>query len=190
MLKIRFFSFLILTVSLFYGQQNKLSIETETSIYSNWNTYFSYNLISSIDNGESVIYFASYNSIFSYDTSSNQIEKFDTLNELSGDEISAFYYSEINNNIVIGYSSGFLQIIDAYCFTLWFALTGAGDTKIPAIFDIINHWFVFVPLCYFLGIYCGYGYWGAWFSFGIMLVFIAIFMFIRFKSGNWKNIKV
>ena len=126
MLKIRFFSFLILTVSLFYGQQNKLSIETETSIYSNWNTYFSYNLISSIDNGESVIYFASYNSIFSYDTSSNQIEKFDTLNELSGDEISAFYYSEINNNIVIGYGSGFLQIIDL------------NSNSIINIYDILN----------------------------------------------------
>ena len=126
MLKIRFFSFLILTVSLFYGQQNKLSIETETSIYSNWNTYFSYNLISSIDNGESVIYFASYNSIFSYDISSNQIEKFDTLNELSGDEISAFYYSEINNNIVIGYSSGFLQIIDL------------NSNSIINIYDILN----------------------------------------------------
>ena len=126
MLKIRFFSFLILTVSLFYGQQNKLSIETETSIYSNWNTYFSYNLISAIDNGESVIYFASYNSIFSYDTSSNQIEKFDTLNELSGDEISAFYYSEINNNIVIGYSSGFLQIIDL------------NSNSIINIYDILN----------------------------------------------------
>ena len=48
MLKIRFFSFLFLTVSLFYAQQNKLSIETEASIYSNWNTYFSYNLISVI----------------------------------------------------------------------------------------------------------------------------------------------
>ena len=126
MLKIRFFSFLILTISLFYGQQNKLSIETETSIYSNWNTYFSYNLISSIDNGESVIYFASYNSIFSYDTSSNQIEKFDTLNELSGDEISAFYYSEINNNIVIGYSSGFLQIINL------------NSNSIINIYDILN----------------------------------------------------
>ena len=126
MLKIRFFSFLIITVSLFYGQQNKLSIETETSIYSNWNTYFSYNLISSIDNGESVIYFASYNSIFSYDTSSNQIEKFDTLNELSGDEISAFYYSEINNNIVIGYISGFLQIIDL------------NSNSIINIYDILN----------------------------------------------------
>ena len=126
MLKIHFFSFLFLTVSFFYGQQNKLSIETETSIYSNWNTYFSYNLISAIDNGESVIYFASYNSIFSYDTSSNQIEKFDTLNELSGDEISAFYYSEINNNIVIGYSSGFLQIIDL------------NSNSIINIYDILN----------------------------------------------------
>ena len=126
MLKIHFFSFLFLTVSLFYGQQNKLSIETETSIYSNWNTYFSYNLISAIDNGESVIYFASYNSIFSYDTSSNQIEKFDTLNELSGDEISAFYYSEINNNIVIGYRSGFLQIIDL------------NSNSIINIYDILN----------------------------------------------------
>ena len=126
MLKIRFFSFLFLTVSLFYGQQNKLSIETEASIYSNWNTYFSYNLISAIDNGESVIYFASYNSIFSYDISSNQIEKFDTLNELSGDEISAFYFSEINNNIVIGYSSGFLQIIDL------------NSNSIINIYDILN----------------------------------------------------
>ena len=126
MLKIRFFSFLFLIVSLFYGQQNKLSIETEASIYSNWNTYFSYNLISAIDNGESVIYFASYNSIFSYDISSNQIEKFDTLNELSGDEISAFYFSEINNNIVIGYSSGFLQIIDL------------NSNSIINIYDILN----------------------------------------------------
>ena len=85
---------------------------------------------------------------------------------------------------------GFLQFIDAFCFTLWFALTGAGDTRIPAIFDILNHWLVFVPLCYFLGIYCGYGYWGAWVSFGIMLLFIAIFMFWRFKTGKWKNITV
>ena len=126
MLKIRFFSLLFLWASLFYGQQNKLSIETETSIYSNWDTYFSYNLVSEIDYGEAVIYFASYNSIFSFDPSSNQTEKFDTLNELSGDEISAFYYSEINNNIVIGYSSGFLQIIDL------------NSNSIINIYDILN----------------------------------------------------
>ena len=84
---------------------------------------------------------------------------------------------------------GLLQFIDAFCFTLWFALTGAGDTKIPAIFDILNHWLVFIPLCYIFSIYFGYGYWGAWFSFGFHLIIIAIFMFVRFKMGNWKKIK-
>jgi putative MATE family efflux protein len=85
---------------------------------------------------------------------------------------------------------GLLQAIDAFCFTLWFALTGAGDTKILAIIDILNHWLIFIPLCYFLSIYCGYGYWGAWFSFGVMLTGLAPFLFIRFKIGNWKKIKV
>ena len=85
---------------------------------------------------------------------------------------------------------GFLQIIDAYCFTLWFALTGAGDTKVLAIVDILNHWLIFIPLCYFLSIYCGYGYWGAWASFGVMLSLLAPFLYIRFKNGNWKEIEV
>jgi len=84
---------------------------------------------------------------------------------------------------------GFLQIIDAFCFTLWFALTGAGDTKVLAIVDILNHWLIFIPLCYFLSIYYGFGYWGAWASFGVMLTGLAPFLFIRFKKGNWKKIK-
>tara|TARA_B100000401_G_scaffold190489_2_gene128259 strand:+ start:3047 stop:4450 length:1404 start_codon:yes stop_codon:yes gene_type:complete len=85
---------------------------------------------------------------------------------------------------------GFLQIIDAYCFTLWFALTGAGDTKVLALVDILNHWLIFIPLCYFLSIYCGYGYWGAWASFGVMLSALAPFLYFRFKQGNWKKIEV
>ena len=141
MLKTRFFSFLFLTVSLFYGQQNKLSIETETSTYSNWEAYFSYNLISAIDNGESVIYFASYNSIFSYDILDNQIEKFDTLNELSGDEISAFYFSETNNKIAIGYSSGFLQMIDLNSNTIINIYDIVNKPTITSNKKIINHFF-------------------------------------------------
>jgi len=85
---------------------------------------------------------------------------------------------------------GLLQFVDAFCFTLWFALTGAGDTKTPALVDILNHWLIFVPLCYLLSIHYNYGYWGAWYSFAIHLIFLATFMFIRFKKGHWKNIKV
>ena len=126
MLKVRVLLIICLTVCPIYAQQNKLSLDKDSSEYSNWDTYFSYNLISSIDEGESVIYFASYNSIFSFNISTNQIEKFDTLNELSGDEISAFYHSEINNIIAVGYSNGFLQIIDL------------NTSSIINIYDILN----------------------------------------------------
>ena len=126
MLKIRIFYFLSLTTVFFYAQQDKLSIDAERSFYSNWDTYFSYNLITAIDNSDSLIYFASYNSIFSFNTISNQIEKFDTLNGLSGDEISALYHSEINNIIAIGYDTGFIQIIDL------------NSDSIINIYDILN----------------------------------------------------
>ena len=60
---------------------------------------------------------------------------------------------------------GFIQFIDAICFTLWFALTGAGDTKVLAFVDILSHWLLFIPLVYFLGITLNMGYWGAWIGF-------------------------
>ena len=85
---------------------------------------------------------------------------------------------------------GLLQFVDAFCFTLWFALTGAGDTKIPAIVDVLTHWVLFIPACYFLGITLGLGFWGPWIAFGLHLTFFAIFVFWRFRGGYWKTIKV
>lgn len=141
MLKIRVFIFLFISIHFSYTQQNKLSIENNSTSYSGWDTYFSYNAISSINDGEEIIYFASYNSIFSYNTSSSQIQKFDTLNELSGDEISAFYYSENNNIIAIGYSSGFLQLIDLNSNTIINIYDILNKPSIPADKKIINHFF-------------------------------------------------
>jgi len=85
---------------------------------------------------------------------------------------------------------GLLQFLDAICFTLWFALTGAGDTRIPAIVDVLSHWVLFVPACYILGIYLNFGFWGPWLSFGLHLTFFGLFVFYRFKKGTWKTIKV
>ena len=101
----------------------------------------------------------------------------------------------INDSEVIVYAVpglrfiGLLQFADAVCFTIWFALTGAGDTKIPALVDVLTHWILFIPLCYFLGVFLGYGYWGAWISFGAHLIFFAVFVYHRFKKGHWKKIK-
>ncbi len=85
---------------------------------------------------------------------------------------------------------GLLQFVDAVCFTLWFALTGSGDTKVPALVDIISHWLLFVPACWILGITFDMGFWGPWLAFGIHLTFFSIFIFYRFKKGKWKDIKV
>ena len=141
MLKARLFFFLCFTVSLLYTQQNKVSIETNSSAYSGWDTYFSYNLIFSVADGENEIYFVSYNSIFKYNTLNSQIEKFDTLNELSGDEISAFYHSENKNLIVIGYSSGLLQIINLNSNEIINIYDIINKTSIPADRKIINHFY-------------------------------------------------
>ena len=141
MLKARLFFFFCFTVSLLYTQQNKLSIETNSSAYSGWETYFSYNSIFSITEGVNEIYFASYNSIFSYDSIDSQTEKFDTLNELSGDEISAFYHSENKNLIAVGYSSGFLQLIDLNSNTIINIYDILNKPTIPADRKTINHFY-------------------------------------------------
>ena len=141
MLKARLFFIFCFTVSLLYTQQNKLSIETNSSAYSGWETYFSYNSIPSIAEGVNEIYFASYNSIFSYNIFNSQIEKFDTLNELSGDEISAFYHSENNNLIAIGYSSGFLQIINLNSSSIINIYDILNKPTIPADRKKINHFY-------------------------------------------------
>ena len=141
MLKARLFFIFCFTVSLLYTQQNKLSIETNSSAYSGWETYFSYNSTTSIAEGVNEIYFASYNSIFSYNIFNSQIEKFDTLNELSGDEISAFYHSENNNIIAIGYSSGFLQIINLNSNSIINIYDILNKPTIPADRKKINHFY-------------------------------------------------
>ena len=141
MLKARLFFIFCFTVSLLYTQQNKLSIETNSSAYSGWETYFSYNSTTSIAEGVNEIYFASYNSIFSYNIFNSQIEKFDTLNELSGDEISAFYHSENNNLIAIGYSSGFLQIINLNSNSIINIYDILNKPTIPADRKKINHFY-------------------------------------------------
>ena len=141
MLKVRLFFIFCFTVSLLYTQQNKLSIETNSSAYPGWETYFSYNSIPSIAEGVNEIYFASYNSIFSYNIFNSQIEKFDTLNELSGDKISAFYHSENNNLIAIGYSSGFLQIINLNSNSIINIYDILNKPTIPADRKKINHFY-------------------------------------------------
>ncbi|MCH8067778.1 MAG: hypothetical protein IID16_00690 [Candidatus Marinimicrobia bacterium] len=52
---------------------------------------------------------------------------------------------------------GVVQFSDAIGMTLWFALSGAGNTRYPAIAEMIIAWGFFLPACYITVVRMGVG---------------------------------
>lgn len=69
-------------------------------------------------------------------------------------------------------------------------LRGAGDTRHVLIVTIIGIWAVRLSLAYLFAIVLDYGLVGAWIAMTIDLIVRGILLFLRFKSGKWKHIKV
>ncbi len=85
---------------------------------------------------------------------------------------------------------GAIQFIDVFAITLWFALSGAGDTKFTGYLGILSSWLVFVPLSYLLGIKLNFGIWGPWIALAAHLFLEATLIIFRVNQGKWKSIKV
>tara|TARA_R110002049_G_scaffold90686_2_gene227105 strand:+ start:24305 stop:26650 length:2346 start_codon:yes stop_codon:yes gene_type:complete len=76
-----------------------------------WKGHFSYNKIKDVVKGNSKIYAASDNAVFSYDSQTNDIKELTTINGLSGENISTIYYSEVFELLMIGYENGLIEIV-------------------------------------------------------------------------------
>ena len=85
---------------------------------------------------------------------------------------------------------GLIQFVDAFAITLWFALSGAGDTKFTGYLGIVASWGVFVPLSYILGIKLNFGLSGPWIAFAVFLIIEASLVIFRVLQGKWKHIEV
>ena len=85
---------------------------------------------------------------------------------------------------------GVLQYFDAVAITLFFVLTGAGNTRFPAVVDMIIVWLVFLPASYYFGIILKMGVVGAWLGFAAWIIPLAIVMSIKVSMGSWKQIEV
>ncbi len=70
------------------------------------------------------------------------------------------------------------------------ALFGAGNTRFVMIVELILHFFCLVPLAWLLGITLGYGLVGIWSAALVYVVLLTIVMVWKFKSGDWKTIKL
>ena len=87
-------------------------------------------------------------------------------------------------------SIGALQYFDAIGITLFFVLTGAGNTRFPALANMIICWVLFLPLSYYLGIVMKMGVVGAWLGFAAWIIPFAVIMALKVSTGSWKQIEV
>lgn len=78
-----------------------------------WEAFFSYSNIIDIEQNGDLVYAASDNSIFVYDTISQTFETITTVNGLSGEAISQIHYSETKDLLVIAFVNGLIQIVPA-----------------------------------------------------------------------------
>ena len=85
---------------------------------------------------------------------------------------------------------GFLQFVDAVCFTLFLALTGAGNTLFPALVESLLIWCFMLPVSYYIGVVLIVGFKGPFVAFAIYLLFMAVILSLKIKKGDWKEIEV
>jgi MATE family multidrug resistance protein len=93
------------------------------------------------------------------------------------------------------------QLFDGLNLGSGFALRGAGDVRFPAVIFLVLAWGVFVPLAYVLSFAPGQGWFSGLPQFGLgavggwlaMLVYVVLLggaLFLRWRSGAWRRIKV
>ena len=76
-----------------------------------WKGHFSFLNIQSVSRGETKIYVAADNAVFSFDTVSREMTQITTINGLSGELITTIYYSEEYGLVLIGYDNGLMEIL-------------------------------------------------------------------------------
>jgi ligand-binding sensor domain-containing protein len=91
-----------------------------------WQGYFSYTQIQDVTQSSTAIYAASENALFSRDSSTNIIKTATTIDGLSGETITALYYSPTFNKTIVGYQNGLLIVINE------------ADGSMLKVVDIIN----------------------------------------------------
>ena len=85
---------------------------------------------------------------------------------------------------------GAVQFLDAIGFTLWFALSGAGNTLFPAVVESCLTWGVIVLGSYVFGVVLNLGFKAPWLLFPIYMGLFAGIMVWKISKGDWKEIVV
>lgn len=70
------------------------------------------------------------------------------------------------------------------------ALRGAGDTRATMMYTFVGVWVMRVGMGYLLGIVLGLGLFGMWIAWIGDFIARGVLVFLRFRAGHWKTIRV
>lgn len=98
---------LLLVITLFNA-----SLFAQVDYSDSWEDFFSYNNVKDLVRQDNILYALSDNAIFTYDFQTDQTEKISSVQGLSGETTSSFFFDPTTNRIVIGYENGLVEVID------------------------------------------------------------------------------
>lgn len=118
-----------------------------------WQGYFSYNDIKDVSQSPTTIFAASENALFSKNTSTNQLKTTNTIDGLSGQTISALYYSNTSNKTLVGYENGLMIVINEADGSM-LNIVDIINKQLPSNIKKINHFMEYEGVVY---VSCDFG---------------------------------
>jgi len=82
------------------------------------------------------------------------------------------------------------EYADAIGLTMWFALSGAGNTKYGAIVETITMWGICLPASYFLGALLFQSAVVPWAAFLVHIVVFSVAVTLKVLKADWKYIEI
>jgi putative MATE family efflux protein len=82
------------------------------------------------------------------------------------------------------------QFFDGLAISCNGVIRGAGDTRWSMVFMVIMAWGLFLPLTYVLTLKAELGIDGAWISATLFITLVGIGLYLRYRSGKWKTMRV
>jgi sugar lactone lactonase YvrE len=118
-----------------------------------WQGYFSYNEIKDVSESGTAVFAASENALFSKNLVTNVIKTTNTIDGLSGQTISALYFSATFNKTIVGYENGLILVINQADGTI-LNVVDIINKQLPANLKKINHFMEFEGIAY---VSCDFG---------------------------------
>ena len=118
-----------------------------------WQGYFSYNEIKDLSESPTTIFAASENALFSKNTTTNQLKTTNTIDGLSGETITALYYSATSNKTLVGYENGLMIAINEADGSM-LNIVDIINKQLPSNIKKINHFMEYEGIVY---VSCDFG---------------------------------